>query len=151
MFYVFLAISLLFVGSLILKNLSTLRQAQGKKRPICALCVAVALTWIFLLVLYKADRFHDLALLGLLMGSSVTGLYYFVQKRVPKVLRIFSLPFFLSLTAVFYLLITNDFIWPVFVLLTVLWATAWLIFSWRSDLAKARIAKATMECCEDDK
>src|SRR3990167_10969899 len=118
MFLVFLLISFIFITSLAVKYLV--------KRPFCALCASIFLAWILLLVLYKTNRFHDPVLLALLMGQSVTGIFYLAYRRLPKALRIFSLPFFLSLTLIFYVLITNKIILPAFLLLTVLWITAWI-------------------------
>ena len=141
MFYVFLAVSLLFLAGILLRYFSKLR--------FCVLCVSIALTWIVLLILFKSGRFHDQVLLSLLMGQSIVGIFYLIQGRVPKALRVFTLPFFLSLTAVFYILITADIILPVFVLLTILWVLAWLIFASRNDPGKRPLTKAIMECCED--
>ena len=141
MFYVFGAISLLFVIGILFKYFTKLR--------FCVLCVSIAFTWIVLLILFKSGRFHDQVLLSLLMGQSIAGIFYLVQGRIPKTLRIFTLPFFLSLTAIFYLLITADIILPVFVLLTILWVLAWLLFASRNDPGKRPLAKAVMECCED--
>lgn len=141
MIYVLIAISLLFVATILLRRLS--------KFTLCAICVSISLTWLALLVLYKTGRFHDQALLALLMGQSVTGIYYLVRKKVPPVLKIFTLPFFLSLTYGAYLLITSEVIIPVFVLLSVLWIAGWLVFSFSNDPAGKKIAKAAMECCED--
>ncbi|MBI2592313.1 hypothetical protein HYW36_02435 [Candidatus Saccharibacteria bacterium] len=141
MFYVFLAISLIFIFSLVFKNLS--------KKPFCSLCVAVASTWLALLVLYKIGRFGNQVLLGLLVGQSTTGIFYLAYRRLPQALRIFSLPFFLSLTAIFYGLITGEIQLSVFILLVVLWTSAWVVFTYRSDPGKKKIATILAECCED--
>ena len=141
MFLVLLLISLLFITSLVVKHLIN--------RPLCSLCISIALTWIALLVLYKIDRFHDQVLLGLLMGQSVTGVFYLAYRRLPKALRIFSLPFFLSLTLISYILITDKIVLPAFFLLAVLWIGAWIIFSYRDDPGKKTLAKIATECCED--
>ena len=141
MFYIFLAISLIFIASLIVKNLVN--------KAFCSLCVAVASVWLVLLFLYKADRFSDEILLALLVGQSITGIFYLAYRKLPKSLRIFSLPFFLSLTAVLYMLITADIQLAVFILLLVLWLAAWIIFTYRNDPAKKAVAKILAKCCED--
>ena len=141
MFYVFLAISLIFIASLIIKNLLN--------KTLCSLCVAVASVWLVLFFLYKNGRFSDGVLLALLVGQSITGIFYFAYRRLPKSLRIFSLPFFLSLTAVFYMLISADIQLAVFILLAVLWLTAWIIFIYRNDPGKKAVAKILAKCCED--
>ena len=141
MFYIFLAISLIFIASLIIKNLVN--------KAFCSLCVAVASVWLVLLFLYKTGRFSDGILLALLIGQSITGIFYLAYRKLPKSLRIFSLPFFLSLTAVFYTLITADIQLAVFILLAVLWLAAWIIFTYRNDPAKKAVAKILAKCCED--
>ena len=141
MFYVFLAISLMFIASLVIKNLVN--------KAFCSLCMAVASAWLVLLFLYKTGRFSDGILLALLIGQSITGIFYLAYRKLPKSLRIFSLPFFLSLTAVFYTLITADIQLAVFILLLVLWLAAWIIFIYRNDPGKKGIAKILAKCCED--
>ncbi len=46
---------------------------------ICAICVAVALTWLFLLSLAGAGIAVDSLLIGVLMGMSVTGVMYKIE------------------------------------------------------------------------
>ncbi len=141
MLFVFLLISLLFIAGLIYN--------QKSKRKICAICAGVSLAWLLLFILYKTGTYKDTVLLSLLMGQSITGLYYLGLRRLPKSLRIFTLPFFLSLTAVFYLLITERFIAAAFGLLTALWLAAWVIFINRKDPGKKPLAQAVTNCCED--
>ncbi len=118
------------------------------KRDLCALCLSVSLTWVGLLILHKAGMFENAVLLALLMGQSVTGVSYMLKDRLPQVLRIFTLPFFLSLTAVSYVLITNDYIIWTLVLLTAVWIGAWFIFVSRDDPGTQPLATVVMECCE---
>ena len=139
--YSLLLISGLFIVGLTAKHLS--------ERRFCVICASVSLTWLIFLILYWTDNFHDPILLSLFMGQSIAGLYYFVEKRVPKVLRIFGLPFLLSLTAGFYMLIKTELALTAFGLLLGLWLTAWLIFSYRNDPGKKTIAKILAKCCED--
>jgi len=139
MFYAFLAITSLFVIALLIN--------RAVKTSICAICVGVALTWIGLLTLHKTGRFHDPVLLGLLMGQSATGIFYWVRRRVPAVLNIFALPFLLTLTAIFYWLIKNGLVLPALGLTALTWLAAWFIFVYRNDPAKKSVADAAMDCC----
>ncbi len=118
------------------------------KRNLCALCVSVSLTWAGLLILQKVGLFENTVLLALLMGQSVTGIFYMLKDRVPNVLRIFTLPFFLSLTAVAYVLITSDYIIWTFLLLTAVWIAGWVIFAARDDPGAQPLATVVMDCCE---
>lgn len=135
------AISGLFLAALFAKHLM--------KRKFCVLCVSVSLAWLGLVGLYFFDLFHDPTLVAILAGQSITGLYYFIYKRVARPLRVFTLPFFLSLTAGVYMLIKTEIVMPAFILLLVLWLACWFIFSYRSDPGKKPLAKALIECCED--
>lgn len=142
MTYVFLAITGLFILFLLVR--------YGFKIKICAICASIFLTWTGLFLLYKTNHYHDTMLLSLLMGQSIGGLYYFARKRLPKILRIFTLPYFLTTTAIVYMLLKNQVILPVFGFLLGLWILAWVIFAYRNDPAKKVAAKAVMECCEDE-
>lgn len=141
MFYVFLSISLVFIAGLIFKNVIN--------KTFCTICVAFASVWLVLLFLYRDGRFDDPVLLGLLVGQSITGIFYLLLRRLPKALRIFSLPFLLTLTVVAYWAIAGEVITAVFVLLAVLWIGAWVIFTSRSDPGKKKIADIFEQCCED--
>lgn len=117
---------------------------------VCALCGSVLLTWVGLLFLYRIGYFHDVALVSLLMGQSVAGIYYAVDKRVVPALRIFTLPFFLTLTAMFYVLIVGvGSILPSLLVLLALWVIAYIVFAYRKDPGKKSITDAVMNCCED--
>ena len=136
-----LAITGIFIASLGLKKVFSLK--------FCALCASIFTTWTGLLFLYHLGRFHDAVLLSLFMGQSITGLYYALEKRVPSVLRIFALPFFLTLTTMFYLVIVGfSSIFPPLLILFGLWIVAYIVFSYRRDPGKKLITDAVMNCCE---
>jgi len=50
---------------------------------LCPLCVGVSATWLWLLVVRTGNTAVDPAVLGLLMGGTVVGLAYQLQKRLP--------------------------------------------------------------------
>ena len=139
---ILLVIACLFVLALAIKKKLSLK--------VCVLCASIFVTWVSLLVLYRTNHFHDVVLLSLLMGQCVTGLFYFLEKRVAPSLRIFTLPFFLTLTAIFYFAITltKDVLPSLFVLLG-LWIVAYVIFAWRNDPGKKQLSDTVMNCCED--
>ena len=118
---------------------------------ICTLCVAVATSWIFLLLLYKTGFFHDQVLLALLIGQSITGVFYLVQRKVARDLRIFSLPFFLTLTVIAYFIITDfkDIFTP-FGFLFALWVISYLIFTNRNDPGKRPVVEEIVNCCPEN-
>ena len=137
-----LVMSVLFVLLLLAKKVTGIR--------FCVLCVSVALTWVGIFILVKINHVHDLTLLALLLGESVTGIFYFTQSWVAKDLRIFSLPFFLTLTTLAYYLVNPiNRILPILVLLFGLWLAAWLVFIYRNDPGKKPLAESVLDCCNE--
>ena len=49
---------------------------------LCAICAAVSLTWIGLLVLKAAGYTVDILLIGILMGQSIVGIMYSLEKII---------------------------------------------------------------------
>lgn len=118
---------------------------------VCAICVSIFLTWAALLFLYKAGRFNDGILIGLLMGQSISGIYYTLAKKVNRSMRIFTLPYFLTLTLMAYATITD--ITPQFsqlIFMLAVWVAAYTIFIYRNDPGKKALSDAVMNCCGDE-
>lgn len=138
---ILLIITGLFAAVLVVKHALSLK--------VCVLCGSIFLTWTSLLVLYKLGKFNDVVLLSLLMGQCVTGVYYMLDKRVKPALKIFTLPFFLSLTTLFYLVIVGKTLLATMFVLLGLWMVAYIIFAWRNDPGKKLVSQAVMDCCKD--
>ena len=143
MLEIILAVTGLFILGLIVRNFINLR--------FCVLCVSVSLTWLGALGLYKLDRFHNSILLSLLIGQTITGLYYLAYKKLDRSLRIFTLPFVLTLTALSYFVITSfTSVLPIFGFLLGLWLVAYLAFVYQLDHpSKSVVAKIIENCCDD--
>ncbi|AHB42001.1 hypothetical protein RAAC3_TM7C00001G0134 [Candidatus Saccharibacteria bacterium RAAC3_TM7_1] len=143
LFYSFVTISLIFIAVL---------AARGRlPRLVCAICAGIALTWLGLLALSKLGGIHDDVILALLMGQSISGLFYLLRDKVPRSLRIFTLPFFLSLTAASYALIKTETVLLAFGLVAVVWVVAWAIFIYRNDPGKKPLVDNVMDCCGGEK
>src|SRR3989338_1578922 len=97
-----LSITALFLMFLFLKNYAS---------RICAICLAVSVTWIILLVLFWQGYFGDKVLIGLLIGQSIVGIYYLLEQKVSERMTIFRLPFLLSLMVAAYTLL-EKFVMP---------------------------------------
>lgn len=139
---ILLGIMLLFVFYMIVKS--------GFHIKFCVLCAAISTTWLGLLWLYKLGRFNDPVILALLMGQSITGIFYMVESRVTRELRIFTLPFFLTLIAVFYYFIKGFHgSLPVFSILLILWLMGYAIFASRNDPGKKPLVETVINCCQD--
>ncbi len=80
--------------------------------PICALCISVAGTWLWMLLLKIFGYSINIPLLAILMGESVTGILYrgvYVVKPKFRITAQLSLLFVLFGTTLVYFLITGVF------------------------------------------
>ena len=129
--------------------LLAVKRASGLR--FCVLCASLAGTWLVLLGLYRAGAYGNPLLLALLMGQSVTGLHYLLEKKVPDDLLVFRLPFVLTLTALAYLLLAPGA--PVAAalaaVLAVAWAAALAVYARRDVGRFRRLARQLVECCRD--
>ena len=71
----------------------------------CPVCGAVSLTWITLFILYYLGYFEDKTILALLMGQSVVGIYYLWEKMASEEVKVYRLPFLLTMTLITALLL----------------------------------------------
>ncbi len=78
--YTILAITILYFLFALLGDL--LKRLIGRK--ICAICVAVSLTWTFLLILKLVGFEIDVLVIAILMGQSVVGLMVELEKEFTK-------------------------------------------------------------------
>ena len=140
LFIVFAAMTVLFAGLL------TVRQALTIK--FCVICATVSLSWLTLLGLYVLGLFRDPVLLALLMGQSIVGVYYLLEKHVPKQLLVFRLPFLLTLTLVAYSVLNwRSSLLPAFWLVLGLWVVGRLILAYRADPGRPSLAQKLIDCC----
>lgn len=113
----------------------------------CALCLAVSMTWAGLLGARWLGVFQDTALLALLMGSTVLGVYYTVEDRVRRSLQLFRLPFYLTLVMAAYMLVTLAVPVGAVVLLAGLWTVFGLLFLYRENDRIQDHVDAVIDCC----
>ena len=116
---------------------------------ICAICLAISLTWLALLFAYYTDRFDNILLLALLMGQSIAGIYYLWERRAPKDWLIFRLPLLLSLLYLFYVIIDLTLYWQPLVLLAVLWFSSYMLFLQRTKPSFKRTFDKIIACCSN--
>lgn len=141
LFWLLLTITLLFFILLAIKSRLTWK--------ICAICSAVSLTWLALLFAYHTDRFDNILLLALLMGQSITGIYYLWEKRTPEDWLIFRLPLLLSLLYLFYVIIDLTLYWQPLALLAVLWASSYILFLRRTKPSFKQAFEKIIACCSN--
>ena len=139
------SITLLFVVLLIFKDV-----IMKSKLKFCVICVAVSLTWITLLALFLLNKFANTTLIALLMGQSILGIYYLLEKRVKEDLKIFRLPFLLSAIVVGYSFfdVADDII-KIIASLIVLWTFFIFLYLYRSRPKVNKFVKKIIACCKD--
>ncbi|MDP4038723.1 MAG: hypothetical protein Q8P54_02025 [bacterium] len=139
LFFALISIALLFSLLVLIKDKIS--------RSYCAICLAVSLTWIGLFVLYLGGIFKDRTLLALLMGESITGIYYLFEKRSKKEFLIFRLPFLLTLTLLFYALFQPVSFWAI-LLLAIVWLVFIVIFKLKNTSKGRKIVYKFTNCCD---
>ncbi len=142
-FYVFAGIIAAFFVLLVAKEFF------ARKTRLCLVCASISLTWLTLLVLYKKGIFDDVVILSMLMGQSIVGIFYLLEKKTREELHLFKVPFLLTLTFAFYSVVVfpEDFV-KVASLLGALWAALLLLFFYRKNSAVNSLVKKILECCK---
>ena len=136
-------ISVLYFALLLIKNIA-------RNKEFCVLCLSVSLTWISLLILMFLGQFYDKTLLALLMGQSITGIFYLAENRAKEELKIFRLPFILTLTFLAYhILSPSKNIISTGVFLIGIWGVFSTIYFLRSSRKIKEIAIKVIECCKN--
>jgi len=101
-YWILLGILTLFIVLVILR--------KQVKHKICAICGAVSLTWITLLILTYLGFAIDPLIIGILMGESVTGIMYLFERKIKSKNKshLLGLKIFIILlgTALVYFLLT---------------------------------------------
>lgn len=137
----FISISALFALFLAIKDIV--------KWKICAICLGVSATWAIMLALYWLDIFKDPLVLGVLMGQSILGVYYLLEKKVSEELHVFRLPFFLTATFIALLLLKAQMDIYVVIFLAGIWAIFGLVYAGRKKDGTGIFFKKIIACCRD--
>lgn len=143
-FYILLAIIALFFVFLIIKG-----SIKRFKKKFCAICAAVSITWIYLIISYWLGTFENKTIIALLMGLSILGIYYIAEEKANEKLKIFRLPFLLTLIVISYslLIIPSDIIKIIALLLT-LWLIFAFLYFYRNNQNIKSFVKKIVECCK---
>jgi len=144
-FSILSAITVLFLVILLVKGIFK----KLFKKEFCAICVAVSLTWISLLILYWSNIFDNTLILAMLIGESTVGIFYLVEAKVRKELTLFRLPFLLTLIVVGYSLIeVPDDLTKITISLIILWAIFILAYVYGNNSKISYFIKKIVECCK---
>ncbi len=136
---ILLVITTIYLFLLLLKS--------KRQTRICAICLAVSLTWVGLLAAYHMGLFGNGILLGLLMGQSITGIYYLLEKHAPEPLLLFRLPLLLSLTYFFYSALTlQAHLWAA-LFLAGIWLCGLLLYTHQTNPRVRKVTQKIIDCC----
>lgn len=144
-FVIFLIIALFFV-LLAVKNI--FEKKKKIKDNFCVICASISLTWIILLILYLLNLFDNILIISLLMGMSITGIYYLMERKIGKInkkFKIFRLPFILTLIILAYYVLTFENIFKNLLIICGLWIFFALIYFYNNS----QLAKKLLECCKE--
>ncbi len=137
---IFLVIVILFFVLLAIK--------EKISKRFCVICTSISLTWIVFLVLYRLGYFDNALILGILIGESITGIFYLVEKNIREDLHVFRLPFLLSLTLAAYFVLASTITMYLAVFLLSLWALFMAMYVFRRGAA-GHLVKKIIECCKN--
>lgn len=146
LFNILLTIIFLFVFFIILKSFMN----KWFKENFCVICISIFLSWFFLLILYWYGIFVDKTLIGILMGGSIVGIYYFTENKISYNFKIFRLPFLLSMILVSYTLLNGFFysFYKSILLILVLWIIGGLILLYKKNDKMNSLINKLVECCK---
>ncbi len=144
----FVSITVLFFVFLVAKK--SLEKSFLKNKRFCAICAAVSLTWIALLIPYWSGLFRDGILVALLLGQTILGVFYLVEKKVPEKLLVFRLPFLLTLIALGYSLLVpvGGSVWIV-LFIAILWTVFILFYASKKNKVMGSFVKRMVKCCKE--
>jgi|SRR3989344_3563400 len=138
---VLIGIITLFFILLALKNIFTI------KDKFCVICASVTLTWTLLLALYILKIFTDKTIIAILMGQTSIGIFYLLENRVKEKVKLFRLPFLLSLIFIIYLILEN-FNFNSLIFIIILWAFFFMIYLFRTKKSIGIFFNKILECCK---
>jgi hypothetical protein len=137
-----LATTVIFVLSLLAQSFTRLK--------FCAVCVTISLTWLTLLIAWLVGYPIDPMLIGVLMGESVVGLYYLIEKKARVDWHIFRWPYLVTMTVLVYLVVgVRSGVWQALILLALIWIVWGSVFVLRKYPSVKKITERLLACCRD--
>ncbi len=115
----------------------------------CAICAASTLTWIILAGLHVLDMFDSLALIVLMAGMTLHGLYQVWEEKSSRKHLVFRLPILLMGIIVLY----QVFVWQIYSeligLLLLVWMFFLILYLYRENDKFETYVEDVIECCRD--
>lgn len=124
------------------------KSASGWK--FCVACVATGSTWMALLIIRAAGVSFDPLFIGILMGESIVGLYYLLEKRLDERWHIFRWPYLITTATAAYLTLgSRDSMMPTVAFIVLMWLAFGAVYAARHTPAAKKIADRLIACCRD--
>ena len=136
-----LGITILFTVFLMLRSLFSLK--------VCALCAAVATSWIILVILFYLGIPVNSILVGILMGGSMVGVIYLLEQKLPADFIIFKLSFFLTLVTTVYFILERSVAYQGLIILASIWVLSFVIYVNRNTGKFKSMGTKIIECCKN--
>lgn len=142
-FKILIGITALFFILLVFK------QFLNKKNKFCVICASISLSWLVLLCLYYLNLFDNILIISILIGTSITGIYYLVESKVKEKIKIFRLPFLMTLIFIGYNLV-NGFYAKIDVWMFILsiWVLFFIFYIYSNNKKIGSFANKLIECCK---
>jgi len=121
---------------------------ERTKKKLCVICLSITLTWMTLLVLLYLNILNNKIIIALLLGQTTLGIFYFIEKKVKEKLKIFRLPFLLTLIIIAYSLIELTLSLSVLSLIITLWTIFILIYLFQNNRRANSFVNKLIECCK---
>ncbi|PJA89887.1 MAG: hypothetical protein CO137_01845 [Candidatus Magasanikbacteria bacterium CG_4_9_14_3_um_filter_32_9] len=117
---------------------------------VCTICASVSITWTVLLFFFWNGIILDPLIIGILMGQSVIGIYYVLEKKLEEKWHVFRLPFILSATLIIVISLGEIDGWLSSMLLVL---SIWLIFLFlyimRNKPKVKKVVENILACCKN--
>ena len=114
----------------------------------CVLCVTISLSWITLLTLYWLRLYDNLLFIALLLGGTIVGIYYVVEKKVKEDVTLFRLPFLLTMICLGYFLVTFSMEGSVVGVLAAVWILCAILYNYRTNSYFTLSVQKMIACCK---
>ncbi len=142
---VLLAITALFFILLAAKELLP----KKLRKQFCVICASISLAWITLLFLSFKGLFNNPLIIALLLGQTIVGIFYLVEGKVKNKLKVFRLPFLLSLLVVGYSFFgMPDESIQTLLFLLILWVIFAFVYSYQQNRKIKKIVRKLVACCK---
>lgn len=124
------------------------KSASGWK--FCVACVATGSTWMALLIIRAAGVSFDPLFIGILMGESIGGLYYLLEKRLDERWHVFRWPYLITATAAAYLTLgSRESMMQTIAFIALMWLVFGIVYAARTYPTFKKIAERLIACCRD--